>query len=118
MNTRNEIRSGSLFFWFESEQRFDQTNVRIGAPRTNVRFLGAGAGHAWLSCRSYAIRPGALYEQAFAAGDTPGSVGRGAGAVRGRTNTCAKIRLFFLFFFTSIISQIKCRCQVFFGKFF
>ena len=118
MNIRNEIRSGSLFFWLESEQRFDQTNVRIRPTRTNVRFLGAGAGHAWLSCRSYAIRPDALYEQAFAAGDTPGSVGRGAGAARGRTNTRAKIRLFFLFFFTSIISQIKCRCQVFFGKFF
>ena len=80
MNIRNESRSGSLFFWLESEQRFDQTNVRIGPTRTNVRFLGAGAGHARISCRSYAIRPGALYEQAFAAGDTPGSVGRGAGA--------------------------------------
>lgn len=118
MNTRNEIRSGSLFFGLKANKGSIKQMFVSGPARTNVRFLGAGAGHAWISCRSYAIRPGALYEQAFAAGDTPGSVGRGAGAARGRTNSCAKICLFFLFFFTSIISQIKCRCQVFFGKFF
>lgn len=118
MNIRNEIRSGSLFFGLKANKGSIKQMFVSGSPRTNVRFLGAGAGHAWISCRSYAIRPGALYEQAFAGGDTPGSVGRGAGAVRGRTNSCAKICLFFLFFFTSIISQIKCRCQVFFEKFF
>lgn len=111
----------ALFFWLESEQRFDQTNVRIGSPRTNVRFLGAGAGHARISCRSYAIRPDALYEQAFAAGDTPGSVGRGAGAVRGRTNSCAKICLFFLFFSLPLYHRsgavVKCFLENFLKKF-
>lgn len=118
MNTRNESRSGSLFFGSKANKGSIKQTFVSGSPRTNVRFQELELRHAWLSCRSYAIRPGALYEQAFAAGDTPGSVGRGAGAVRGRTNACAKICLFFLFFFTSIISQIKCRCQVFFGKFF
>ena len=104
MNIRNEIRSGSLFFGSKANKGSIKQMFVSGSPRTNVRFLGAGAGHARICCRSYAIRPGALYEQAFAAGDTPGSVGRGAGAVWGRTNSRAKIRLFFLFFFTSIIS--------------
>ena len=118
MNIRNESRSGSLFFWLGKRTKVRSNKCSYRAHPNKCSLLGAGAGHAWISCRSYAIRPGALYEQAFAAGDTPGSVGRGAGAARGRTNTRAKIRLFFLFFFTSIISQIKCRCQVFFGKFF
>lgn len=121
MNIRNESRSGSLFFGLKANKGSIKQMFVSGSPRTNVRFLGAGAGHAWISCRSYAIRPGALYEQAFAAGDTPGSVGRGAGAARGRTNTRAKIRLFFYFFSLPLYHRsgavVKCFLENFFKKF-
>lgn len=113
-------RSGS-FFWLKSEQTFDQTNVRIGRPRTNVRLKELELRYARPGCRSYATRPGALCEQAYASGDTPGSVGRGAGAVRGRTNGCAKIRLFFYFFSLPLYHRsdtvVKCFLKTFLKKF-
>ena len=77
--------------------------------------------YARICCRSYATRPAALCEQTYASGDTPGSVGRGAGAVWGEQMVVRKFVCFFYFFSLPLyhrsVAVVKCFLENFFKKF-